>query len=65
MNNIVDDDFEKAFPFEGYAAKDESANVFVVPREHGYIDLEELPPTAWDWMDIKNYFNNKYVGLEW
>jgi len=57
LNNIVDDDFEKAFPFEGYAAKDESGNVFVVPREHGYIDLEELPPTAWDWMDIKNYFN--------
>ena len=41
LNNIVDSEFEKNFPFEGYAAKDGSGKVFSVPRKKGFIDLKE------------------------
>ena len=56
LNNIVDSEFEKKFPFEGYAAKDSSGKIFSVPRKKGFIDLKELPPASYKWLDLKNYF---------
>ena len=56
LNNIVDEKFDKKFPFEGYAGKDSSGKIFFVPRKKGFIDLEDLPPASYEWLDTKNYF---------
>ena len=67
LNNIVDDKFEKRFPFEGYAAKDKLGKIFFVPRKKGFLDLNELPPASYKWLNVKDYFKksgNSMLPLE-
>ena len=67
LNNIVDSEFEKNFPFEGYSATDGLGKIFSVPRKKGFIDLKELPPASYKWLDIENYFKksgNRTLPLE-
>ena len=56
-NKIVDNDFEQSFPFEGYAAKDENGKVFYVPRKRGFLDIHDLPPAGWHYLNIERYFD--------
>ena len=56
LNNIVDEKFNKEFAFEGYAAKDKDGKIFYSPRKKGFIDLKELPPANYKWLDLENYF---------
>jgi anaerobic magnesium-protoporphyrin IX monomethyl ester cyclase len=56
FNNIVDEEFNKQFDFEGYAAKDKNKEIFYAPRKKGFIDLKKLPAANYEWLDLENYF---------
>jgi radical SAM superfamily enzyme YgiQ (UPF0313 family) len=56
-NNYKDIEFEKRFPFQGYASKNTKDEVVVVPRTHS-LDLENLPYPAWNYLNVKKYFKN-------
>ena len=55
INNHKDEKFEKKFTFN-YAYKDETNKVIVVSRKEKYLDMEDLPPPDWDFINVKRYF---------
>lgn len=56
-NNFSDPDFEKKFPFDGYGEKAEDGTIRIVPLKK-YIDMNDIPMAAWDYLDVEKYFKN-------
>jgi radical SAM superfamily enzyme YgiQ (UPF0313 family) len=56
-NNFSDPDFEKKFPFDGYGEKAEDGTIRIVPLKK-YIDMNDIPVAAWDYLDVEKYFKN-------
>lgn len=56
-NNFSDPAFEEKFPFDGYGEKDENGNISVVPLKK-FIDMNDVPKAAWDYLDVERYFHN-------
>ncbi|MCP5108197.1 MAG: B12-binding domain-containing radical SAM protein [bacterium] len=56
-NNFSDPAFEEKYPFDGYGEKDRDGNIRVVPLKN-YIDMNDIPVAAWDYLDVDKYFNN-------
>jgi len=56
LNNNEDKQFEKKFPFNNYAYKDENNQVIVVSRKEKYLDLVDLPPPDFDSINVEKYF---------
>lgn len=56
-NNHRDIEFEKKFPFGGYAGKNEKGEIIKKPSVH-FIDLADLPVPAWHMLDVDKYFEN-------
>ena len=56
-NNYSDPIFEEKFPFDGYGERDETNAIQIVPLKN-YIDMNEVPVAAWDYLDVKKYFKN-------
>ncbi|MFH1799452.1 MAG: cobalamin-dependent protein [Candidatus Omnitrophota bacterium] len=57
INNHTDLQFEKSYPFENYATKDDAGKVVVVPRKT-FTGLEGLPSPNWDYLNVDKYFKN-------
>lgn len=56
-NNVHDPEFEKKFPFAGYATRDENREIIHVPATE-FLDMADLPIPAWDKLNIDKYFEN-------
>jgi len=56
-NNHKDVEFERKYPFQGYATKSTENEVVLVQRTHS-INLEDLPYPAWNFLNIEKYFKN-------
>jgi anaerobic magnesium-protoporphyrin IX monomethyl ester cyclase len=56
-NHYSDPAFEAKFPFNGYGEKDPEGNIRVVPLTH-FIDMNEIPAAAWEYLDVDKYFKN-------
>jgi radical SAM superfamily enzyme YgiQ (UPF0313 family) len=54
-NNHQDKEFEKKFPFQGYATRKESGEIVKVPIT-SFIDMADLPIPAWEKLNIDSYF---------
>lgn len=57
-NEYSDPVFENKFPFEGYALRDENGKVIIYPKTGNFLNAEDLPVPAWDYLDVKKYFKN-------
>ncbi len=55
-NNYRDPEFEKKFPFKGYASKNRAGKIFISKLGHDFIDLNDLPVPAWHYLNVKKYF---------
>lgn len=55
-NNHQDPEFEKKFPFEGYASKNENGKIVISKSRHRFMDLGDLPIPEWNCLDIEKYF---------
>jgi len=56
-NNFQQPEFETKFPFDGYGERKEDGSISIVPRK-SFIDMNEIPPAAWDYLDVQKYFKN-------
>ncbi len=54
-NNYHDSEFEKRFPFQGYASRGENGQV-IKKTTSQYMDLTALPVPAWHMLDVDKYF---------
>lgn len=57
-NNHSDSEFEKKFPFVGYASKKENGEIEFSNKKLHFIDMKDLLSPAWSYLDIKKYFKN-------
>ncbi len=56
-NNFNDPAFAERFPFNGFAEKDAQGNIQVTPLTH-FIDMNDIPAAAWEYLDVEKYFQN-------
>lgn len=56
-NGFSDPVFAEKFPLDGYAEKLPDGSVKVVPLKT-FIDMDEIPVAAWDYLDVEKYFRN-------
>ncbi len=61
-NNHRDIEFEKKFPFEGYATKHKKGEIFKKTATH-FIEMGDLPIPAWDKLNTERYFERSGDGL--
>jgi len=54
-NQYQDVEFEKKFPFDGYATKNENGEIIIKEKTH-FLDMADLPVPAWYKLDIDRYF---------
>lgn len=57
-NQHRDVGFENKFPLEGFATKNENNKIIIFPERLHFLDLSELPPPAWQYLNVENYFKN-------
>jgi len=57
-NNHHDENFERMFPFDGYATRDDKNEVIIFPRKQGFLKMEMLPPPNWKYLNVEKYFRN-------
>ncbi len=55
-NDHHDPKFEKKFPFERYASKNEKGEIVISKQRHNFINLSDLPIPAWHYLNIERYF---------
>ncbi len=55
-NNHQDVEFDKKFPPGPYATKDEKRQISAIQGERRFINLADLPPPAWNYLNIEEYF---------
>ncbi|MFZ0034187.1 MAG: radical SAM protein [Sedimentisphaerales bacterium] len=55
-NNHHDPEFEKKFPFEAYASRNEKNEVIVSDQKKSFIDMNNLPIPAWHYLNVEKYF---------
>jgi anaerobic magnesium-protoporphyrin IX monomethyl ester cyclase len=55
MNDFSDPAFEKKFPFEGYGVREPAGEISLVPHR-SYLDMEDIPKPAWDYLHVSEYF---------
>ena len=56
-NNFSDPVFEEKFTFEGYGERTASRDIHIVPLKN-FIDMNDIPASAWDYLDVEKYFKN-------
>lgn len=56
-NGFHDPSFENKFPFDGYGMKTASGEIKIVPKRN-YLDMDDIPPPAWDYLNVDKYFKN-------
>ncbi len=57
LNHFSDRDFEDKFPFDGYGIKSDLGDIEIVPKK-SFLDMEDIPISAWDRLDVQKYFEN-------
>ncbi len=58
LNEYSDPVFENKFPLVGYALRDKYGKVAIYPKTGNFLNPEDLPVPAWDYLDVKKYFKN-------
>lgn len=57
-NNYYDEEFEKKFPPGRYITKNGNDEISNIPQSYSLLNMEDLPPPAWHYLNVEKYFRN-------